>query len=520
VNIGGGAAIFSQAGGFHESISVDVSADGVYTLSEGVLSIETGTVQGELVVGRFSNGTFNQSGGLVTGRSLVIHIGNTPSAYNGTYAMSGGTASFEEVTIGSGSFGDEGAGIALLNQSGGTLYTRSMSFASGTPADCIYQLSGGTLYAGVVGLTNSGTATSTFTMTNSAVATIGQFIVGAVLNLHDSVTVNVTDELSNGSGEITLHGGVLRVAGRLTLNYNNGPYNGRIDLMGGKLIVQGASPEDKAGKVAQLLAAIDAGATPAHTWTGKGITSSAADSTHYTVGIFDNADLNFASLAGFAMDANTLIVALARVGDANFDGKVDAFDLNLLASHWQQDSGALTSDGDFNRDEKVDAFDLNLLAAQWQAGTGGSLEALLAAYGGFTGLSMPVPEPGGLACLGMGGVLLLRRRRRRGRATQAVVDVFKPSTPRSSRAHSQNQISMRREKDVVFQRVWLPPGKQSRSSRKESERSVEVTTRPKPLVQRVLQGLARFYSLYDKVHRPTCWHSPIAAARPTRAAQG
>ncbi len=37
-------------------------------------------------------------------------------------------------------------------------------------------------------------------------------------------------------------------------------------------------------------------------------------------------------------------------------------------------------------------------------------------------------------------------------------------------------------KGVVFQRVRLPPGKQTRSSRKESERPVEVTTLPKPLV--------------------------------------
>ena len=44
---------------------------------------------------------------------------------------------------------------------------------------------------------------------------------------------------------------------------------------------------------------------------------------------------------------------------------MDAFDLNILAAHWQQTEG-LWSRGDFTGDGKVDAFDLNALASNWQ----------------------------------------------------------------------------------------------------------------------------------------------------------
>ena len=61
------------------------------------------------------------------------------------------------------------------------------------------------------------------------------------------------------------------------------------------------------------------------------------------------------------------------VGDANGDQKVDAFDLNILASHWQQNMPGGVSVGDFTGlnggpDGKVDALDLNLIAAHWQEG--------------------------------------------------------------------------------------------------------------------------------------------------------
>src|SRR5262249_10508151 len=54
-------------------------------------------------------------------------------------------------------------------------------------------------------------------------------------------------------------------------------------------------------------------------------------------------------------------------GDVNNDGVVDAFDLNLLASHWNQ-TGAGRSLGDMTGDGTIDRADSALLDAHWQAG--------------------------------------------------------------------------------------------------------------------------------------------------------
>lgn len=52
-------------------------------------------------------------------------------------------------------------------------------------------------------------------------------------------------------------------------------------------------------------------------------------------------------------------------GDANRDRKVDAYDLQILAAHWQSTSGVDFSTADFNFDGKVDNFDLYILATNY-----------------------------------------------------------------------------------------------------------------------------------------------------------
>ncbi len=50
--------------------------------------------------------------------------------------------------------------------------------------------------------------------------------------------------------------------------------------------------------------------------------------------------------------------------DFNDDGKIDIFDLNILAVHWGSTNGTSTT-GDANCDGKVDIFDLNAVAVSW-----------------------------------------------------------------------------------------------------------------------------------------------------------
>jgi len=143
-------------------------------------------------------------------------------------------------------------------------------------------------------------------------------------------------------------------------------------------------------------------------WNGNGI-SSTTITVGTTLALADNADLGWTGYAGQVVNWNSLIVVQARFGDASLDGKVDSFDLNLLAAHWQMQGGAMWSAGDFTGDGKVDAMDLNVLAGNWQAG--GSLEGAMAAFPALAGIS--VPEPGTMGVLAAGAALAVQRRRRR-----------------------------------------------------------------------------------------------------------
>jgi hypothetical protein len=56
------------------------------------------------------------------------------------------------------------------------------------------------------------------------------------------------------------------------------------------------------------------------------------------------------------------------IGDANADGVVDIFDINLVSSNW----GTAGPTGDVNSDGVVDIFDINLISSHWGAMAGGA----------------------------------------------------------------------------------------------------------------------------------------------------
>ncbi len=91
-------------------------------------------------------------------------------------------------------------------------------------------------------------------------------------------------------------------------------------------------------------------------------------------------------------------------GDANFDGNVDASDLNVVGLSWQSTNVTSWAKGDFNGDQKVDATDLNSVGLNWQKGS--AVPAAQAA----------VPEPSGMILLLWGALFFSRISTRRKRS--------------------------------------------------------------------------------------------------------
>jgi len=218
-------------------------------------------------------------------------------------------------------------------------------------------------------------------------------------NANATLSLNANITSSGGLGLLTA-GKLLILPGanaakitELSLPGSTNAWTGQLDLTNNALIVQSTSPLNKSGLVPNLKNQILSGKNNG-AWDGNGITSSLIPSTPNTsLALADNADLHLTSFRGKSLNDNALIIVMAHNGDATLDSKVDALDLNILAAHWQQQSGALWSAGDFTGDGKVDALDLNVLAANWQFSS--ALEALAAALPP----GMIVPEPTSLLFL-------------------------------------------------------------------------------------------------------------------------
>jgi hypothetical protein len=102
-------------------------------------------------------------------------------------------------------------------------------------------------------------------------------------------------------------------------------------------------------------------------------------------------------------------------GDANEDGVVNIFDINLISSNWNTSGPA----GDANYDGVVNIFDINAVSSHWNNTLAGGSSAAVAA----------VPEPSALVLCGIGicvGVCCIGRTRRTRRQQMSPVGLGSP----------------------------------------------------------------------------------------------
>jgi hypothetical protein len=283
-----------------------------------------------------------------------------------------------------------------------------------------------------------GTLTGPANLSLSTAVISGTFAVGGTTTVSSSLLLNAGTHTAGpitGNGALALAAGAsltsgpittrsLLISGNLTRRADAGTskvtaltlagapdaWTGLLDLNNNALNLQ---PQGAAAKTAAITALQNqiAYAKTSGALIGPGITSSTAilDPDHLTLALADNADLHLTTFRGQPLDDNALILTAALLGDANLDTKVDAFDLNLLAAHWQQQSNALWSAGDFTQDGKVDAFDLNLLAANWQFGATLSFFPLPIEL--LPSPPTTIPEPRSLLMLAPSLLLITRLRR-------------------------------------------------------------------------------------------------------------
>ncbi|MEX2139344.1 MAG: PEP-CTERM sorting domain-containing protein [Pirellulales bacterium] len=281
----------------------------------------------------------------------------------------------------------------------------------------------------------------------------GSHTIGAPLTLADNTVVNVAPAASNlsitamatsgvnvtkaGAGTLTVNN--LRAAG-LAVNEGtvavaaNGT-NAGTSVVGALSIAGGATPTAKFDLVNNAAAIDYTGTSPvatvrqqilagrgsaglSATWTGLGITSSAAaaEPQSRSVGYAENSALPlgpYTTFRGQPVDDTSVLMAYTRTGDANLDGVVNDDDVTIVGATYApgvpQPHWAL---GDFDYNGFVDDDDVTLLGVFYNPGA-----LPLAAPVAATAGTAPVPEPASWLLIALGGLTAGLFGRRRVNAT-------------------------------------------------------------------------------------------------------
>ncbi len=222
-------------------------------------------------------------------------------------------------------------------------------------------------------------------------------------------TLTLAGTSSLGAGLTVAAGGTVGVAGTGVLEVTGLALvaGGTVDVGTGYLVVRNSTPAAVAGYVA--------GGYAGGTWSGTGITSSAArtDAARlHAVGTLPNNDGSGNALygagsavpqfGGYVPLVNDVLVRYTVYGDANLDGRVDGRDYARIDAGYLS-RGTLTawSDGDFNYDGLVDGSDYTLVDNAFNTqppAPAGQASAAVAAPAAVQS-AVPIPVLAGLAVM-------------------------------------------------------------------------------------------------------------------------
>ncbi len=451
-----GKGTFAQTGGSNTlsggilSVGSQASANGTYILTAGTLSLLNSAQE---IIGDSGIGDFTQNGGTHSiGAAVSMILGNAASG-NGTYLLAG-----TGLLLPSGSVVVGALGTGTFIQTGGTLDffgTQGLTIASSAGSAGTFTLSGTGVVSSnpdeVVGGGGTGTFTQsggTNTLNGASVLRVGlasggtghYVLSGGTLNAptitvqpgstftYEGGTLNTVTMNLAGNANLALPGimGTALKLSTLSLPQSGQTFTDSMDIAFNKLVVE-STPAGKAAEITNLQSAVQSGRNGG-TWTGTGITSSAvaedaatatAHSYHTTLAIVDNgaypAGARFTVFGGEPVDANSILVTRALVGDSNLDGTVNNTDLVALLTHFTE-SGQTQATGDYNGDGVVNNTDLVALLTDYTQTLPAGFGIAPAASGGV-GTAAPAPEPGALWLFAAGALLLAIPRRRGSRGS-------------------------------------------------------------------------------------------------------
>jgi fibronectin-binding autotransporter adhesin len=375
------------------------------TQNQNLISLNGGTLDtngtalnnfnGQIVgFGTLSTGGLNNNGTIILGGGATTVNGAITNQAGRSFSVQNGSAVFTgqfvnqgnfSVTNGSATFGTTPIGVPAA-------FTPTASSAGGLDGD------------GVVTV-------------NSGASVLSNYIRDGAATFGGTVTLRSSAQ----GGDVSILNSLTMTAGA------------KLDLNDNDLIVNysGASP------ISAIAGLLKSGFNSGF-WNGSGIDSQAAAanaSSLTALGYADAASLGITSFDGQNV-SNAVLVKYTYYGDNNLDGKVDVNDFRMFLDGLVAASGSSWSQGDYTYDGKVDIgndFNLFLLSYLKQGGALGELAPLVSADTALStsqkaALLPLVPEPCGLALLGIAFTASLATRKRGSRNSRQTTSAGKPGT--------------------------------------------------------------------------------------------